>query len=369
MRLLFVCRMFADGVGGVERISIRVMNAMVERGHEVSLFTWDVAGARAFYPMHERVRWHQLDMGDPMQPASAALRVARVRRFRALTRVSRPGAVVAFQHGPFLFATAGAAGRRIPVVLSERNAPELLDHTRAGRYRDAIFQSMRLARAITVQFPGYVQRYPSYLRGRIAVVPNPVERAAEFAAPGADRAERTLLAVGRLSFQKNFAVLVRAFASLSQKHPAWRLRIVGDGEERAALADLIDQAGVRGRVELAAPVRHIAAEYAGADLFCLPSRWEGFPNALAEAMAHGLPAVGFGGCAGVNELIVPGENGLLADGADDPAALAAALDALMSDAPRRARMGATARGIADTYQPARVFDTWESLLRRVAGNR
>jgi len=112
----------------------------------------------------------------------------------------------------------------------------------------------------------------------------------------------------------------------------------------------------------------VSAEYRAADLFCLPSRWEGFPNALAEAMAHGLPAVGFRHCAGVNELILPGHNGQLADGNDDADTLAAVLGPLMLDSAARARMGMEARRITERYRPEKSFDDWEQLLRRVAGS-
>ncbi len=359
-----------DGVaGGVERMAVTTMNAMVQRGHEVSLFTWDHASARAFYPMRDEIRWHRLDMGDPARVVSPRQRLARMRRFRAVTLKPRPDAVIAFQHGPFLFAALSAAGTKVPVVLSERNAPDLLDHTRAGRHRAAIFQTMRLARAITVQFPGYVGRYPAYLRNRITVIPNPVQRVKAFASPEADRPQRIILSVGRLSYQKNLGVLLRAFSSVADRHPEWLLRIVGSGEERDSLAHLARELGVQDRVRFAAATKDIAAEYLGADFFCLPSRFEGFPNALAEAMAHGLPGVGFQGCAGVNELIAPGRNGLLAEGNGDPVTLAETLETIMADAAMRQRLGRAARHIVDEYEPARVYDAWEALFRRVAGPR
>jgi len=110
----------------------------------------------------------------------------------------------------------------------------------------------------------------------------------------------------------------------------------------------------------------VSAEYRTADLFCLPSRWEGFPNAIAEAMAHGLPAVAFRQCAGVDELIVPGRNGQLADGNGDADALAAALRPLMEDADARERLGMEARKIAEAFRPEAVFDRWERLFRDLA---
>jgi glycosyltransferase involved in cell wall biosynthesis len=366
MRILFVCRMFDRVAGGVERMAIALMNDLAERGHDVSLFTWDRANAQPYYPMANTIRWHRLDMGDPSRTANAASRLLRMRRLRSLALAKPPAVVVAFQHGPFLFAALSLLGTKIPVLLSERNAPEQFDHTRAGRHRRAIFASMRLARAITVQFESYVARYPSYLRARIVPIANPVYAAQSFAAPDADKAQHTLLSVGRLSYQKNYAALLRAFALLAPSLPAWRLRIVGDGEERAALEALAESLGVAARVSWPGEVREVAAEYRAADLFCMPSRWEGFPNALAEAMAHGLPVVAFRHCAGMAELVTPCHNGELAEGNGDPQALAAALEPLMRDAARRGRMGREARRISDLYRPSKSFDDWENLLHEVA---
>ncbi|HXV14426.1 MAG TPA: glycosyltransferase [Candidatus Krumholzibacteria bacterium] len=366
MRVLFVCRMFDRVAGGVERMAIALMNDLAERGHDVSLFTWDRANAQPYYPMAAAIHWHRLDMGDPSRTANALSRGLRMRRFRSLALADPPEVVVAFQHGPFLFAALSLLRTGIPVVLAERNAPEQLDHTRAGRHRRAIFATMRLARAITVQFEGYVQRYPAYLRARIVPIANPVYGAKSFAVPDADKAQRVLLSVGRLSYQKNHAALVRAFALLSPSFPEWQLRIVGDGEERAALQALSESLGVAARVSWPGAVRDVAVEYRAADLFCMPSRWEGFPNALAEAMAHGLPVVGFRHCAGMAELVIPGHNGELADGNGDPGALAAALEPLMKDAARRGRMGLEARRIAEVYRPSKSFDDWENLLSQVA---
>ena len=358
--------MFDRGVGGVERMAILLMNAMVERGHDVSLFTWDEANARAYYPMSEAIRWNRLDMGDPGTSAGLVLRLRRMRRFRRFATSSGPDVVVAFQHGPFLFAASSLLGTRVPLVLAERNAPDRFDYLRAGRRRATVFGTMRLAKAVTVQFESYIQRYPTHVRPRIVAIPNPVYRVAEYAEPGARKEQRTLLSVGRLSYQKNFSALLRAFACVSGDCPEWRLRIVGEGEERAALQALADELGIGPRVSLVGPTPDVSAEYRAADLFCLPSRWEGFPNAIAEAMAHGLPAVAFERCAGASELIVSGHNGELADGNGDAESLSSTLKVLMQDAGTRERLGKEARDIVEAYRPEGVFDRWERLLRRVA---
>jgi len=358
--------MFDRMAGGVERMAILLMNAMVERGHSVSLFTWDRADAQAYYPMHPSIEWRRLNLGDGSRRAGWSLRAARMRHFRAWACARRPDVVVAFQDGPFMFAALSLLGTRTPIVLAERNPPHRFDQLRATHSRRATFPIMRLARAITVQFESYIASYPRYLRSRMVAIPNPVFGAAHYATPGAERSRYTLLSVGRLSYEKHYAVLLRAFALVSNEFPAWQLKIVGEGEERRELESIAAQLGIEARVSMPGAARDVESEYLAADLFCLTSRWEGFPNALAEAMAHGVPAVGFRACPGVNELVQPGRNGALADGNGDPHSLAVALRTLMGDAKARARMGLEARRIADAYRPERVFDDWERLFHKVA---
>lgn len=352
--------------GGVERMAINVMNAMVARGHDVTLFTWDLSDADAFFPMDDSIRWYRLNTGHAGRKAGTLLRVKRLRKFHRLARSWRPEVVIGFQHGAWLFAQVGLTGLRIPAVLAERNAPDRFDHTREGRHRRLVLQSMRRAAAITVQCARYVERYPPYLRDRITVIPNPVYQADGFASPGADKEQRTLLSVGRLSYQKNYPVLIEAFARIADEFPDWRLKIAGEGEDRAAVETVVEACGLQDRVQLDGATSDVSSEYRAADLFCLPSRFEGFPNTLAEAMAHGLPGVGFAGCAGIDELITPGRNGRLAEGNGDPKSLARALGALMGDATERARLGVAAREIVRAYQPEEIYDMWDRLFRGTA---
>src|SRR5690606_20679924 len=87
---------------------------------------------------------------------------------------------------------------------------------------------------------------------------------------------------------------------------------------------------------------------------------------VLEAMATGVPSIGFADCPGTNELIVHGSNGLLADAADRIEGLASALRRLMGSAEERARMGAQARDDARSFEPAQVYDQWERTLREAA---
>lgn len=366
MRILFVARALNAMAGGVERMIIALMNEMALRAHTVGLFSWDRDDARAFYPINGEIPWFKLDMGEPSRKARAREVMQRLPVIRRIVRTFAPDVIVCFQGGPFMAMRAFTAGMGIPVIAAERTSPTLYEHAGTRRWQFLERQAFRTARLITVQVERYRSLYPDYLRTKIVTVPNPVSPARILASPAGEgeNGRLRLLSVGRLSYQKNYGVLIDAFAALAPQFPDWDLRIVGEGANRTSLETQIgSEPALMQRVSLPGARSDIESEYAAAHLFCLPARWEGFPNALAEAMAHGLPSVGFAGCAGVGDLIVPGESGALAAGNNDSDSLAAALAPLMADASLRARMGQVATQSMQAFEPRKIFDMWEETLQ------
>ncbi len=364
MRVLFVARAIHAMAGGVERMIIMLVHAMLERGHQIELFTWDRAGTRAFYPMDPRIRWHRLDLGNPMEKASSGMLVRRMRMIRALVRERRPEVIVCFQEGPFAALRLYTLGLGIPVIAAERNAPTQFDHTNNAWRRKAYHSAFRIAQRVVIQCESHRRFYPAGLRPKIVTISNPVPAASFRANPAQPDANGcfNLLSVGRLSFQKNYEVLIAAFAQLAPRFPDWKLTIVGEGEQRDALSRLSKASGLSGRVSLPGNCAAVDQYYRQANLFCMPSRWEGFPNAVAEALAGGVPAVGFADCAGMSDVIQSGKTGLLAPGTGDADSLASALAELMRDPEKRAAMGAAAVESMTKFDPSRTFDRWEDLL-------
>jgi glycosyltransferase involved in cell wall biosynthesis len=132
---------------------------------------------------------------------------------------------------------------------------------------------------------------------------------------------RFLLAVGRLVPQKNFHLLLRAFARVRLSQPDLSLVILGEGPQRSELQALVGALGLEGHVVLTGFVHNPFPIFRRANLYCLSSSWEGFGNVIIEAMFYGVPVVSTACPGGPQELIVAGENGLLSP-VDDEAAFA-----------------------------------------------
>jgi len=183
--------------------------------------------------------------------------------------------------------------------------------------------------------------------GRVSVVQPGTDRVASQPRHGGAAVE--LLAVGSIVPRKGYDVLVAALAELSDL--AWRLTIAGDGERSPetmrALAAEIDRIGLGQRISFTGAVapEQLIEHYAAADLFVLPSRFEGYGMACAEAIAHGLPVVATTAGA-IPETVPPGAGVLVKP--DDAGALAAVLRGLIADRPARARLAAGARAAATT---------------------
>jgi glycosyltransferase involved in cell wall biosynthesis len=175
-----------------------------------------------------------------------------------------------------------------------------------------------------------------------------------------------VLHVGRLSYEKNVDLLLRAFARVAERHPVARLTIAGDGPDRKALARLASELGLNERVCFTGFVPHeqLPALYQAADLFATASTIETQGLVVLEAMACGLPVAGVDALA-LPEAVHHTVNGFLAP-AGNEAALAQHLARLVADASLRRRMGAASRRLAERHSLEQIVAQYERLYRQVA---
>ncbi|NDU77034.1 glycosyltransferase [Actinomadura sp. DSM 109109] len=167
--------------------------------------------------------------------------------------------------------------------------------------------------------------------------------------------------VGRLSYEKGVDLLLEAWERVTARHPGWRLHVYGNGPDEADLRARAAAAGLSGSVEFRGVVSDVEEALVEASVFALPSRAEGFPMSVLEAMAYGLPAVAFDCAPGVRALIEDGTGGLLVP-PGDTTAFAAALGRLIEDPELRRALGAGARASVPRFAPDAVLARWDRLF-------
>ncbi|MEC7764062.1 MAG: glycosyltransferase [Pseudomonadota bacterium] len=358
LRIGFFIPWITKGRGGTENVGQMMANAMQARGHQAVIFTFDDAKGASLWPLSDEIELvHLSEAADEPADGQMALEVA-ARNLDLLVGLH--------MNATFTRYVRCAWKTGLPIVLSEHIDPRFPDWIGAfpADERQATFSGATL---IHILVEAFRDTFHEDFRDKVRVVPNTIREPVELADLAADKTERTILTVSRLVPRKNVDRLIEAFAQVAREFPDWTLRIVGDGAARPPLAKLAKTLGVGRRVTFVGEMSDPYPEYQRADLFVTPSLFEGFGLTLCEANAHGVPGIGYAACNGINEQIVPGENGLLSRGGEDLGTLAADMRTLMADDALRQKMGARARELfLERYANAVVEDGWERVFLEAA---
>jgi glycosyltransferase involved in cell wall biosynthesis len=351
-------------LGGAERVVARMANHWAAAGDAVTVITLSATETDT-YTLDARVARMALGlMRHSTGPVRGAINnFIRIRRLRAAILESQPEVVISFTDRMNVVTMSACRSLPVDTVISERIDPSQQPFGRRWSWlRRRVYP---LARALVVQTETVRKQMEPIMRGRpIYVIPNAVD--APLAAQTAREPRPTdgslqLAAMGRLAHQKGFDLLIDAFARAADGHPNWSLTILGEGPERRRLEEQINERGLDGRVRLCGWVPEPTTVLRNCDAFVLSSRFEGFPNALLEAMALGLPAISFDCPSGPSEIVRREVDGLLVP-AEDIVALAAAINRLLSDDRLRNRLGAEAVRVAERFSSERYYARWDAVL-------
>lgn len=351
--------------GGAQRVMATLANHWAAKGWRLTLLTMVDGSESPFFPLHPQVQHVPLGLYAESGNWWHRLR-NNLRRLRVLRREiadSRPQAVLSFMDRTNVLVLLATWLLAVPVVVSERIYP--VDGI--GSVWEALRRLLYpVAAGIVVLTERTAAVFPRSWRRKITVIPNPVLAlgAKDGDGPAPKTGAFTVVAAGRLTEQKGFDLLIEAFGRLTGDFPAWNLLILGDGPKRSDLGSLCQRLGVAERVTFTGNVLQPETFLREADLFVLPSRFEGFPNVLCEAMACGLPVIAADCPTGPREIIRPEVDGLLVE-TENPEALARAMASLMADEPRRREMGRRATEITCRFGLHEVDMHWERLFAAV----
>lgn len=248
--------------------------------------------------------------------------------------------------------------RGIPCIVSERINP-LLAHTSTWRRRLRRFLYSK-ANYVVVQTPDIQKYFSAWLpSSKLRILPNPLSP--DLVAPEGNgmQRENIILNVGRLTDQKAQGFLIKAFAAINPS--GWTLAIAGDGPNHDAYVDLVENLGMSEKIKLLGQQKNISDYYSRASIFAFTSRFEGFPNALIEAMHMGLACVSTDCPSGPSELINSGENGFLIP-VDNQQELEEKLLILINDASLREEFSKLGKNTVAHFNITHVAQDWEDLI-------
>jgi len=370
-RVCFVLPSLAGG--GAERVAVQVLSALDET-------RWD----RSMY-LFKREGPYLADVGSSVRLASATSesRIGRVLELRRFIRDTQPDLVVSFLSYFTVLAAAKAAGvgTRVVFVLGTPMSAFLSDadyHWKTPSHR-AVFTLItragyNLADAIATTSRGVsddLMRHFGVRESAMKVVHNPIDfdalndACAEPLEPSDEHAweHPAIVSAGRLAEAKNYPLLIEAMALLRRRVPAARLFILGQGDQEPELRQQIAALGLSDAVRLCGFQRNPWKYIARADVFALTSRYEGFGNVLVEAMACGVPVV-VTSSPGPLEIVHDNVDGVIVP-EHTAAAVANALEAVLTDERRRASMAAAAKEASRRFALPAIagqYDSWFSEL-------
>lgn len=400
LRAVFVIQKLFGLTGGAERVFVETARGLAARGIDVKIMIFDNGhGVPAYDVANLNVinLFPRAGVRAPTTPASGnatpgflksiphnapllghikwqLTHGVFVNRLRRALAADQPDIVIAFLPPAIGAAVRAAKPLNIPVIASTHNVPER-DFGASDRwdqnpvYRKRARAALHDAAAVTVLNDSFRSWFAPEAQDQIHVLPNAVQRVSPQPTTLPQR-EKMILGVGRLTAIKRYDLLLSAWVHLRSEFPDWRVKIYGEGPERQALSDQIKAAQLDDVVQLCGVTPDIGAVYDHASLLCHPSAFEGFGLSVAEAMAHGVPVIGFQECTGINQLLQTGQNGWLIDETDDPiATLTQTIRYAILNPQERLRLGAQATAISQIYSIDKNLDIWETLLRSSLGSK
>ena len=356
--LVFATISISKVAGGVEKNIVLLANFFSNKS-KVILITLDNDHANSFFKLSKNVIWLKVGNSKPHEKISFIQRVLQIFKIRKILFGQENLTLVCFHHGILIRFYLASLGIKKRIICSERNSLSFYKHIKANRFSLNFFL-LTFVDQVTVQFKSYIKQYPIWIRPKIIEINNPVSPQNECAKINLPDTKKrfNILCVGRLCEQKNQKLLIEAFAHISNQFSDWDLYILGEGPLYKSLLDLIKKLKLESRIFLRKPVKNIRKYYLKSHIFSMPSLWEGFPNALAEAMSFGIPAIGLKSCDGVNNLISHNKTGFLCNTED----FENALKIMIQSTQLRKKLGANSIEMIRKFNEYDVLKKWEALL-------
>jgi GalNAc-alpha-(1->4)-GalNAc-alpha-(1->3)-diNAcBac-PP-undecaprenol alpha-1,4-N-acetyl-D-galactosaminyltransferase len=344
MKIIFFIHSLRSG--GAERVLSLLANDWINHGHDITIAVNDINAV--FYPIDSQIKLIDIGIHNKDSSNGFTANIERIKKIKQTITHLDPDVVISFMTAMNIKVTIASKLAKKPVLISERASFDALE-SRAWRILRRIiypFSSTLIAQT--------AQAVKSYdFHSNVKIIENPLTLQSKHLNL---QREKIFLSVGTLYSCKGFDMLIEAFSNLTNLED-WKLVILGEGEDRKKLESQIEKSDLSKRVSLPGTVSDVEYHYKKASIFVLPSRTEGFPNALCESMAYGCASIAFDCLTGPSEIIHHPQNGILVE-AENIHKLSQAMQELADNPERRKAMSKDSVKLADRLSIDTISNKW-----------
>lgn len=354
-KIIFYINAIHDG--GAERVMVNLAKYFSEAGYDTSLVTsfrdtWE-------YPLAETVKRITLEEQEIKQ--SRLMRnLSRISKLRKICEEEKPNILVSFMEEPNFRAILATRGLPVKTLISVRNDP---NKEYAGRLGTFVGKALLpMADGCVFQTREAQAWFPEKLQKKSKIIYNAVKE--DFYHIERKPNHEEIVTCGRLTEQKNHAMLIAAFAEVAKQRPNATLRIYGEGILRDVLQEQINTMGLQGKAFLMGATDNVGKALETADLFVLSSDYEGMPNALMEAMAAGVPCISTDcPCGGPRELLGIDRRQLIDVG--DEESISDRILKIFKNEKLKKEMSDISRNQAMKFAPSIIYDQWNGYVNEL----
>lgn len=363
IKIMFVIHALTKG--GAERVITNLANSFAEK-YEVSILAISGKNNEKEYELKENVRyietgnaWFKDDVNIIKRIANFVITMIKARK---KLKQLKPDVIVAFIPKT-IFKVLVLKPKNTKVIISGRNNPEVLFKSKLKYFLMKLLYNR--ADGFIYQTLDEKKWYETKIKKKGKIILNSINPDFIVKSPYAEERKKEIVSVGRLSAQKNFRCLIRAFNIVVKKHPEYKMVVYGEGEERTTLEKYIEELDLNEKVILPGKIMNVKEKIYDSKAFVLSSNFEGMPNALIEAMTLGIPCISTNcPCGGPKELIKNDINGILVE-TNDYEAIATNLVKIIEDDKYSEKLSNNAIKIGDLVHPDIVNKQWEDYILEI----
>lgn len=379
-----------NSAGGAERVFCNMANEFVKRNYDVYAICCDWEKGLPFYKLDNRVNFINIDGSGTQTEFAKYLKFARevLRLFKKVSNDNpydneknrywstklepvineiKPDIIVAYDLQSVCI-LKNILSIKIPVIAMIHSNVHIMFDMNISNYE---LSALNKVNCVQVLLNSDKNIANNYLKVPVVQIPNVVPQFNKSANLLNQKEFYKITFIGRLDKNvKRPDILIDAFLLLLKEFNNWRVEIWGGIEDKKyydSLQNKIKKNNAENRIKLCGVAKDVPNILFNSDIFAFTSSNEGFGLSLAEAMSAGLPCIGFKSCAALNELVQNNKTGILTE--DGIAAFAEGLKKLMNNKDLRIKLGAAAKESMKKYEDVKIWDKWEMLINKVAGEK